>query len=99
MITNSEPLCLAEVNAQISKESNPHLYDFLGKFHLLNIKETLKFKEEILGLNILGLDLSLLTKILDFLPADKEDLQKILVNLSLSEEESAKVLEIVKKYK
>ena len=99
MIINRTPLTLAEVKSYIKDlDEKKTLSDYLKKFSELDTKKALKLKEEIQALNNPKIREENIVKIIDFLPRDSEDLNKIFLEVSLTEEEINALLEIVKKY-
>lgn len=79
-----------------AKESQP-LNDYLKKFTKLSLEKANKIKESIAALNNPKIKDGHIVKIVDFLPKDQEDVNKILIDTSLNEEESRAILEIIKK--
>lgn len=98
MIKNMKPLSLVEAREIAKARENKDTEAFIKKFSKMNEKEALKLKEELEQLSILKLKPESIAKIMDILPEDNTDLNKILVDISLTEDESNKILEIVKKY-
>ncbi|MEM4259349.1 MAG: hypothetical protein QXS38_01120 [Candidatus Pacearchaeota archaeon] len=99
MILSKKPLTLAEVDSLVKKgEEKKPIHDYLKKFVVLSKAEADNLIAELKALNNPKLKEEHLIKITDFLPRDKEDLSKILNDVSLSEAEMNAVLEIVKKY-
>lgn len=99
MILSKKPLALAEVNALVPKsEEKTPIQDYLKKFISLSKEEALKLAEEIRALDNPKLKEENIAKIVDFLPDDLEDINKILVEAGLNEEESNAILKIVGKY-
>ena len=111
MIKNSEPLSLAETKELITEqeetikeigEENERLdlvISYMKKFSKLSIEKSNKMKEELKALDLMQLKKRHMIKIIDLLPADAEDLHKILIgdSVSLDKDETGKILEIVKK--
>ena len=111
MIKNSEPLSLAEAKELITEhekmlkdmgEENERLdsaLSYMKKFSKLSIEKSNKMKEELKALDLMQLKKRHMIKIIDLLPADAEDLHKILIgdSVSLDKDETGKILEIVKK--
>jgi len=101
MIKSSQPLTLAEVK-EIVKESGTDVKEmehYLKTFCVLDLKEAKEMKKELTDLNFMALKEEYIIKIVDFLPEDKEDLLKILVDVTVSEDETNKILDVVKKYR
>jgi len=98
-ILNKTPLNLAEVKSHMKNlEENKEMENYIKKFGNLSLEKASKLKEELIALKNVKLKNEDIVKIIDFLPKDAEDLNKILIEASLSEEESNAILEIVRKY-
>lgn len=99
MILNRHPLSIAEANEYITDfGENKELESYIKKFKKLENKEAIKLRGELESLNNHKLKSEDIVKIIDFLPEDSEDLNKILLETSLSEEEANAILSIVKNY-
>jgi len=99
MILSRKPLTLAEVNSLVPKsEEKKPIHDYLKKFIHLSKEDADKLLDELRALNNPKLREENLIKIVDFLPKDVEDVNKILNEANLSEAEANAILEIVKKY-
>jgi len=99
MIIKSKPLSIAEVKEQI-KGMDPQkpLVGYIKKFSKLDKKDAEKLSEEIRKLDNLKIKETHIVKIVDFIPKDPEDVNKIFTDVSLSEEEIKKILDITKDY-
>jgi len=97
MIRENNPLSMAE-SLEYVKE-NTEVVGFIKKFSNLSAKEAKEIRKEIESLNLLKIKLEHVSKIIDLIPEDKEDLNKIFTDVTLDEDESNKILEITKKYK
>ena len=98
-ILNKTPLCLAEVKEHIKNlEEKKTMEAYLKRFGSLTKDKADKLKEELIALNNPKMNAEYTVKIIDFLPKDAEDLNKIMVDANLSEEESKSILDVVKKY-
>jgi DNA-directed RNA polymerase subunit F len=98
-VLNKKHLSLVETKSYLKDldEKTPvNLY--LKKFAKLSTDKTKKLGEEIRALNNPKIREEDIVKVIDFLPQDAEAVNKIFLEVSLSEEEINKVLEIVKKY-
>ncbi|MBI2630475.1 hypothetical protein HYW76_05225 [Candidatus Pacearchaeota archaeon] len=100
MINEMKPLTMAEVK-EISEdvEEDKGIKDFIKKFTKLDAKTAIEMREEIEKLGILKVKDGEIVKIVDLMPEDATDLNKIFTEVSLDEEEIKKILEVVKKYK
>ena len=97
MIRNNEPLSMAESLEYIEKDSEAS--KFVKKFTNLSLKESKEFKKKLENLELMKLKLPHIVKIIDLMPEDKEDLNKIFIGMSLDEDETKKILNIVKEFK
>lgn len=103
MIKSSQPLSMPEVKKLLGgiedNERKKQLEIFIKKFSKMQIKKAADLKKELDALNLIKLKPEHIVNIIDILPEDTSDLNKIFVDVSLDEDETNKVFEIVKKYK
>ena len=92
---------MAEVIEYVRKgeESETEIIGFIKKFNKLKAKEAIQLKQEIESLYIIKVRAEYLVKIIDLLPENSEELNKIFVDVSLDEDETKKILDTVKKFK
>jgi len=103
MILDRTPLNLNEVE-EIVKEllespRKEETEEYLKKFLKAKPSQAKKIKEELEKLDILKIKREHLVKIVDLLPEDASDLNKIFADLSLNEDETNKILNVVKNNK
>jgi DNA-directed RNA polymerase subunit F len=99
MILQKRPITLAEVKEKaINLDEKPELKEYLKKFTKVSKDKGDKLIEELRVLNNVKLREESLIKIVDLLPKTSEDLNKVCVDVNLSEEETNAILEITKKY-
>ena len=72
---------------------------FLKKFLKTKINQAKKIKKELENLDLMKIKGEHVVKIIDMLPEDVSDLNKIFVDISLNEHEINKILEVVKNSK
>lgn len=98
-IKEERSITLAEV-ASMSGESDSgkKIKEFIKNFSSIKIDSALKMKKELETLGILKLKESYIVKIVDFLPCDASELNKVLTEVSLDSDEVTKILDVVKKY-
>ncbi len=100
MIHKMTPLSMAEAkNIAEGIEECKEPVKFLKKFVKIKNEDALKLKAELKGLDLMKVKDFHIAKIIDVLPEDNSDLNKIFVDVSLDENEANKILEVVKKYK
>ena len=94
------PLAMYEVSELVEKnEEKEEIKKFIKKFSKIKPDDGKKLNEELEGLKILKLKKQDILKIIDFLPEDASDLNKVLIETSLNEDETNKILGAVKKYR
>ena len=97
MIRKSEPLSMAEALEHIDKEST--IVGFIKKITKLKPEEAKKLKSKLKELDLMKLKDENIIKIIDLMPENPEELNKILAGVNLDEDETKKILEIVKEFK
>lgn len=96
MIREMKPISMVESRDITEKDSET--YKFLKKFARLKTEDAGKLREEIEKLELLKVKPEHIVKIIDIFPEDAADLNKIFVDVSLDEDETNKLLEIIKKH-
>ena len=98
-IIESTPLTLAEVsNLAGDTDREKEVKTFIKKFTKMPADKAKKMREELTKLDLLKLKEEHIVKIVDFMPTDASDLNKVMVDVSLDQEEVNKILDVVKKY-
>lgn len=102
MIKKNEPISLIESTEYLVKAEGievEELRSFIKKFSKLDIKKAKELKEKIRKLNLMKIKEEHIAKIIDLVPEDLEDLNKIFIDMNLDEDETKKVLETIKENK
>lgn len=101
MIINNRPLSMGEVIEYIKKDkgSETEVIGFIKKFNKLKTKDAQELRKELGSLEIMKMKPENIVKIIDILPENAEELNKIFVDVSLDEDEIKRVLETIKKFK
>lgn len=98
MIKQRESLSMAEIGQYTKDNENvSELNKFIKKFSKLNLKKAKELRKELQSLDLMKLKSDQISKIIDILPEDGEDLNKIFTDVSLDEDEIQKILNTVKK--
>lgn len=98
MILSKTPLSLADVKHYIKDiEVSPQVSEYLKAFCKISKEEAEKLIAGIKALNNPKLNDEVIIKIVDFLPKDIEDLNKISPEVGLNEEESKAILAVINK--
>lgn len=98
MIRKSEPLSMPEILEFLDKkeETEMEFIGFIKKFTNLSVKDAKEIKKKINALELMKIREEHVVKIIDNMPKNLEDLNKILSGVNLDEDEVKKILEIVK---
>ncbi len=96
-VKNNEPLSIAEVTGYVDKDAE--VVKFIRRFTKMSAKEAKDIRKKIEGLDLMKVNPENISKIIDFLPENQEDLNKIFVGVNLDEDESKKILDTIKEFK
>ena len=101
MIKNNQPLSMGEITEYIQKaeDDETEIIGFIKKFTKLNSQEAKELRKKIEGLGLMKVRIEHLVKIIDLMPENSKDLNKIFVVFSLNEDETKKILETIKEFK
>jgi len=101
MIRKSEPLSIPEVLGYLDKknEKESNLIGFIEKFNDVKFKDAKQIKEKINSLNLMKLREEHIIKLIDFMPNNSEELNKILMGVNLDEDETKKILDTIKEFR
>ena len=99
VIKEETPITLAEVVALSGdSEKGKSIKSFIKRFNKMPVEKAKEMKQELKSLDLIKLKDAHIVKIVDFMPADAADLNKILSEVALDQEEVTKILDVVKKY-
>ena len=98
MIKTNEALSMAEAMEYVGKEDSSEVKGFIKKFTKMKPKEAKELRKKLEDLDMMKLRTEQIVKVIDLLPENQEDLNKI-VDVSLDEDETKKILETIKEYK
>lgn len=101
MIKNTTPLSMSEATTYLkgAKDDGKEMKGFIKKFTKLKAADSKKLREKIKEMNIIQINDIHISKIIDVLPENTEELNKIFVGVGLTDEESKGILEAVKEFK
>lgn len=99
-IKEEKPITMAEVIvlAGDSEKAN-NIKNFIKNFSPMNIKKANEMKEELKKLDLIKLKDEHIVKIVDFVPTSVAELNKVVVELSLDQDEVNKILDVVSNFK
>ncbi len=100
MIRNRESLSMAEAEEYLKgNDSASELVGFINKFVQIDSKKAKELRAKLQDLNLLKIKSEHISKVIDLLPENAEDLNKIFIDVRLDEDEIQKILDIVKHYR
>jgi len=102
MIKNEGPLSISEIKEYIQKDKgNEELLKFVKNFAKLEPKKAKELRKKLEDLELMKLNQEHLTKIIDVMPEEKEELNKIFMvsGVGLNEDETNKILGTIKEFK
>jgi len=96
-ITEEKPITMAEVAALAGdSEKGMAIKKFIKGFTKMPVEKARELKEALKALDMIKLKESHIVKIVDFMPSDAVELNKVIGDVSLDQEEVTKILEVVK---
>ncbi|MCR4285181.1 MAG: hypothetical protein NUV97_04015 [archaeon] len=99
VIKEEKPITLAEVvNLAGGSEKALAIKKFIKNFDVLPINKVEELRKELKALDLIKLKEDHIVKIIDFMPGDASELNKIASDVSLDQEETSKILGVVSKY-
>lgn len=101
MIKNNEPVSMAEASKYVDKtsETGKEVLRFIKKFTKLSPKDGEEMRQKLRELDLIKLNDMSISKIIDLLPDNADDLNKISTDFNLDEDETNKILDTVKQFK
>ncbi|HUW43346.1 MAG TPA: hypothetical protein VMV95_00040 [Bacillota bacterium] len=101
MIKNTTPLNMAEALEYIKKDSDSEveIKKFIKKFVKLKIGDAKELGKKLENLDLMKIKPEHIVKIIDLLPEDSENLNKIFNDVSLNEDETKKILETIEEFR
>ena len=88
---------MAEVSALAGdSEKGEAIKKFIKGFNKMPVEKALELKENLKALDLIKLKESHIVKIVDFMPSDAAELNKVIGDVSLDQEEVTKILDVVK---
>jgi len=84
---------------QDSKEGETEVKKFIKKFVKISPKEAKELRKKLEAFDMMKLKPEYIAKIIDIMPENTENLNKIFSDVSLDEDETKKILDTVKEFK
>ena len=99
MILEKKALTLAEVTNLIGdSEKAAAMKEFIKKFSKMKLTDAEEMKKEIVALDLIQLKDEHIVSLVNFVPKDSVELNKVLAGVSLNQEEVDKLLNVTSKY-
>jgi DNA-directed RNA polymerase subunit F len=99
-VTEETPITLAEVVALAGdSEKAVAIKKFVKNFNKMDVEKAREMKEALRSLDLIKLKEEHIVKIVDFMPSDAAELNKVIIEVSLDGDEVTKILEVVKNFK
>ncbi len=96
-IKEETPIALAEVVALVGdSDKSVAIKKFIKGFNKMDVEKAREMKDALKKLDLIKLKDEHLVKIVDFMPSNASDLNKVLIEVSLDGDEATKILEVVK---
>ena len=101
MIKNTTPLNMAEILGYIKKDSDggAEIQKFVKKFVKIKPEKAKEMWKKLEDLDLMKMKPEHIAKIIDLLPEDTENLNKIFNDVSLNEDETKKILQTIEEFK
>jgi len=101
MIKNSVPLSMNEIVGYAKKieDKETDIIGFIKKFTKLTPKESNELRKKLEELELMKVKPEHIVKIVDLVPENAGDLNKIFTDVGLDEDETNKILERIKEFK
>lgn len=99
VVQENRPITMAEVSSIVGDSDRAKLIkDFIKNFDVLSLEKSKELVEELKKLDLIKLKDSYIVKIVDFMPGDASELNKVISEVSFDQEEITKILDVVGKY-
>ena len=101
MIIDKKTLSISESVEYLQEktEKNEELKAFIKKFEVIEEKKAKELREKLQNLGLMKLKSEQTVKIIDLMPDNNEDLNKIFADVTLDENETKQILDTIKEYK
>jgi DNA-directed RNA polymerase subunit F len=98
-VKEETPITMSEVSASVGDSDKAKAIKiFIKDFNKMKVEKAREMRDELKGLDLIKLKDEHIVKIVDFMPSDALDLNKVLIEVSLDQEEVNKILDVVRKY-
>ena len=99
MILNREALSMSEANEYIDKDTGSDIKGFIKKFVKIKPEKAKELHKKLQELDLMKIKEEHIAKVIDLLPENVDELNKIFSDVGLDEDEIKKILDTVKEYR
>jgi DNA-directed RNA polymerase subunit F len=101
MIKSTKAISMGEATEYLDKknEQDAKTLAFIKKFTDLDSKKAKEMRQKLEELNLVKLNEVYIAKTIDLLPENQEEVNKVFSDVNLDEDETKKIIEVVKQYK
>ena len=96
MIKEMTPLSMSE---SLSYIKNPEVKNFIKNFSDIKEKKAEELRKKLVELNLIKLNDKHISKLIDFLPEEKEEVQRILPDSNMDENETNTIISTIKEFR
>ena len=98
-VKEENPITMAEVVSLAGdSEKAEEIKKFIKQFNKMDVAKAIEMKEGLKALDLIKLKDEHIVKIVDFVPKNASELNKVIIEVSLDSDEVAKILEVTGKY-
>lgn len=98
MILNRKSLSMVEAKEFVNKDSESDVVGFIRKFVKIKPEKAKELRAKLESLDLIKINEEHISRVIDLLPDNSEDLNKIFSDVGLDEDETKKILDTVKEY-
>ena len=99
VVKEERPITMAEVVSLAGdSEKAEEIKKFIKQFNKMDVAKAIEMKEGLKALDLIKLKGEHIVKIVDFVPKNASELNKVIIEVSLDSDEVAKILEVTGKY-
>jgi DNA-directed RNA polymerase subunit F len=98
-IIEESPITMSEVVVSVGdSDKGDVIKKFIKNFKLLDVEKAKEMREELKSLDLIKLKDEHIVKITDFVPTTASELNKVIIEVSLDQDEVNKILDVTKKF-
>lgn len=99
-IREERPITMAEVVVLVKdSEKATEIKNFVKCFDIIDVKKVNEMKDALKKLDLIKLKDEHIVKIIDFVPTSASELNKVVIELSLDQDEVNKILDVTNNFK